>query len=44
MNELISNLEEDIDLLIYDREPTDEEKKIAADIVKALEVLKNDKN
>ena len=40
MEELIANLEEDIDLLVYDNQPTDIEKKIASDLVEVIIYLK----
>ena len=40
MEELIANLEEDIDLLVYDSQPTDIEKKIASDLVEVIIYLK----
>lgn len=40
MNELIAKLEEDIDLLVYDNQPTDIEKKIASDLVEVIIYLK----
>lgn len=40
MEELIANLEEDIDLLVYDCQPTDIEKKIASDLVEVIIYLK----
>ena len=40
MIELLANLQEDIDLLLYDREPDDIEKKISTDIAKAISLLK----
>ena len=38
--ELIANLKEDIDLLLYDREPTPEERKIAIDIQKVIDACR----
>jgi hypothetical protein len=40
MDELIAKLEEDIDLLVYDNQPTDIEKKIASDLVEVIVYLK----
>ena len=40
MEELITKLEEDIDLLVYDNQPTDIEKKIASDLVEVIIYLK----
>ena len=40
MEELIAKLEEDIDLLVYDNQPTDIEKKIASDLVEVIIYLK----
>jgi hypothetical protein len=40
MDELIAKLEEDIDLLVYDNQPTDIEKKIASDLVEVIIYLK----
>ena len=40
MEELIANLEEDIDLLLYDSKPSNIEKKIATDITKVISIMK----
>lgn len=44
ISELRGNLEEDIDLLTYDRYPTTEEMKIAEDIRQAVVYLREQEN
>lgn len=44
ISELRGNLEEDIDLLTYDRDPTIEEMKIAEDIRQAVIYLRGQEN
>ena len=44
MEELIANLKEDYDLLMKDRTPTDEEKKIASDIARVISAFTTELN